>query len=210
MKNYKFGIPLAIAVALFLLWQFGPATDVATNTRFSTDAASSQTLATSRLAATKAIRLPETISRARASDGLAKLWKNFSAEQATQYSLQLIEKSSVHEFYQVYYLGRPIEQLAIRRDLTGAQEVVPLTPYRVDVDSNVLSAVAVEARIRARDDKITSVILDAKVWGMGSNNTLYPAYRYSVTVRGSPVENEVWVANANTGEVASINTFSRN
>ncbi len=155
-----------------------------------------------------AIKLPKVTARNTASEVLSTWWVKFSPEEAVRYSAELIEQSAAYEDYQVYYLGRPVQHLTIRRYLNGSQEITPLEPFNVIDDKNLLDQDLVAQKVRAKNSEITDISLEETAWGLGDNRSLYPAYRFRVTMKGSETK-QAWTANAKTGEITSINTYSR-
>jgi hypothetical protein len=205
MIKFRYMVPgtLMLFVAV-LIWQFR-----STEHESSEMPTNQNTAKREQARPTPTVRVPNIATRTTASDFLSPWWTRFSAEQAAKYSVSLVKKNKSHELYQVYYLDRPVELLTIRRDLASEQHITPLTPFEALDESDVISELDVKDKLLAKDSSISELKLTQKVWAMGPNQTLYPAYKFSVKKRGAETTQE-WITNAKTGEITSINTFSRN
>ncbi|HVJ64389.1 MAG TPA: hypothetical protein VM901_03955 [Bdellovibrionota bacterium] len=156
------------------------------------------------------IKVPTPTSRAAASDLASTLFKNFAHEEVRLYSLELLKKNSVFEDYQVLYRSRPVENFTYRRMLSATDPVEPFVALRALDERDLLSERDVERLLRAAQPDIDELKFEDMVWGLGDNQTLYPAYKYAVKLKNGVRKNQTWVIHAKSGEVMSRNTFSRN
>jgi len=156
------------------------------------------------------IKVPTVTSRAAASDLASALFKNFAHEEVRHYSLELLKKNSVFEDYQVLYRSRPVENFTYRRILADTAPAEPFVALHAADERDLLGEREVEQRLRAAQPDIDTLKFADMVWGLGDNQSLYPAYKYAVTLKSGVRKNQTWVIHAKTGEVMSRNTFSRN
>lgn len=139
---------------------------------------------------------------------LASWWSLYSPSQRKDFALKLIEKDSLREIYQVTYKNVTVESLTVNRNLERKREVEPFPVFQALEDTRLMPVQEVEERLRASNDQINSLRWIDKIWSPGGNQTLIPAYQFSVTIKDQ-IDSEVWIVDAQTADIISTNSFSR-